>query len=111
MGNQGEEQEGNARAIDLVVAGQDTGRDRRRSNRNGEVTTSTGKTIGKRRDVIGTTRREAAGGKHKGLRPQRMGRKATHWSWEEGYSDTRWDWYKGLCEVLLFWDRESQTIY
>ena len=48
MGNQGEEQEGNARVIDLVVAGQDTGRDRRHSNRNGEVTTSTGKTMGKR---------------------------------------------------------------
>ena len=47
MGNQGEEQEGNARAIDLVVAGQDAGRDGRRSNRNGKVTTSTGKTIGK----------------------------------------------------------------
>ena len=67
MGNQGEEQEGNARVIDLVVAGQDTGRDRRRSNRNGEVTMSTGKTIGKRRDMIGTTRRETAGGKHKGF--------------------------------------------
>ena len=47
MGNQGEEQERNARAIDLVVAGQDTGRDGRHSNRNREVTTSTGKTIGK----------------------------------------------------------------
>ena len=47
-GNQGEEQEGNARAIDLVVAGQDTGRDGRHSNRNGEVPVSTGKTIGKR---------------------------------------------------------------
>ena len=67
MGNQGEEQEGNARVIDLVVAGQDTGRDGRRSNRNGEVTTSTGKTIEKRRDTIGTTRRETAGGKHKGF--------------------------------------------
>ena len=44
------------RAIDLVVAGQDTGRDGRCSNRNGEVTTSMGKTIGKRRDMIGTTR-------------------------------------------------------
>ena len=40
-----------------------------------------------------------------------MGQKVTHWSWEEGYSDTRWDWYKGLYEALLFWDRESQTIY
>ena len=56
MGNQGEEQGGNARVIDLVVAGQDTGRDRRRSNRNREVMMSTGKTIGKRRDTIGTTR-------------------------------------------------------
>ena len=67
MGNQGEEQEGNARAIDLVVAGQDTGRDGRRSNRNGEVTTSMGKTIGKQRDTIRMTRRETAGGKHKGF--------------------------------------------
>ena len=67
MGNQGEEQEGNARVIDLVVAGQDTGRDGRHSNRNGEVTTSTGKTIGKQRDTIGTTRQETAGGKHKGF--------------------------------------------
>ena len=66
-GTKGEEQEGKVRAIDLVVAGQDTGRDGRRSNRNGEVTTSTGKTIGKRRDMIGTTRRETAGGKHKGF--------------------------------------------
>ena len=47
MGNQGEEQEGNVRAIDLVVAGQDTGRDGRRGNRNREVTTSTGKMMGK----------------------------------------------------------------
>ena len=47
MGNQGEEQEGNARAIDLVVAGQDTGRDGRCSNRNREVTMNIGKTIGK----------------------------------------------------------------
>ena len=56
MGNQGEEQEGNARAIDLVVAGEDTGRDGRCSNRNGEVTMSMGKTIGKQQDMIGTTR-------------------------------------------------------
>ena len=63
MGNQGEEREGNARAIDLVVAGQDTGRDRRRGNRNGEVTMS----MGKRRGTIGTTGRETAGGKHKGF--------------------------------------------
>ena len=67
MRNQGEEQEGNARAIDLVVAGQDTERDGRCSNRNGEVTTSTGKTIGKQRDTIGMTRQETAGGKHKGF--------------------------------------------
>ena len=40
-----------------------------------------------------------------------MGRKATHWSWEEGYFDMRWDWYKGLYKVLLFWDKESHTIY
>ena len=36
------------RAIDLVVAGQDTGRDGRHSDRDGEVTMSTGKTMGKR---------------------------------------------------------------
>ena len=48
MGNQGEEREGNVRAIDLVVAGQDTGRDRRHSDRDREVTMSTGKTMGKR---------------------------------------------------------------
>ena len=47
MGNQGEEQEGNTRAIDLVVAVQDTGRDRRHGNRDEEVTMSTGKTMGK----------------------------------------------------------------
>ena len=35
------------RAIDLVAAGQDTGRDRRCSDRDGEVTTSMGKTMGK----------------------------------------------------------------
>ena len=49
------------------MAGQDTGRDGRRSNRNREVTASMGKTIGKRRDTIGTTRRETARGKHKGF--------------------------------------------
>ena len=42
---------------------------------------------------------------------KRMGQKVTHWSWEEGCSDTRWDWYKGLYKVLLYWDRKSQTIY
>ena len=47
MENQGEEQEGNVRAIDLVVAGQDTGRDGRHSNRDREVTMSMGKTMGK----------------------------------------------------------------
>ena len=40
--------------------------------------------------------------KAQGLRPQRMGQKVTHWSWEEGYSDMRWYWYKGLYEVLFF---------
>ena len=54
MGSQGEEQEGNARAIDLVVAEQDTGRDRRHSNRDGEVTTSMGKMMGKQQDMIRT---------------------------------------------------------
>ena len=47
MGNQGEEREGNVRAIDLVVAGQDTGRDGRRNNKNREVMTSMGKMMGK----------------------------------------------------------------
>ena len=47
MRNQGEEQEGNARAINLVVAVQDTGRDRRHDNRDGEVMMSTGNTMGK----------------------------------------------------------------
>ena len=47
MENQGEEREGNVRVIDLVVAGQDTGRDGRHSDRNGEVMMSVGKTMGK----------------------------------------------------------------
>ena len=47
MENQGEEREGNVRVIDLVVAGQDTGRDGRHSDRDREVMTSTGKTMGK----------------------------------------------------------------
>ena len=64
MGNQGEEQEGNMRVIDLVAAGQDTGRDGRHSDRDREVMTSTGKTMGKQRDMIGTTGQETAGGKH-----------------------------------------------
>ena len=67
MGNQGEKWEGNVRAIDLVVAGQDIGRDRRCSNRDGEVTTSTGKMMGKQRDMIRMTGRETAGGKHMGF--------------------------------------------
>ena len=55
MGNQGEEQEGDARAIDLVVAEQDTGRDRRHSDRDGEVTMSMGKMMGEQRDMIRMT--------------------------------------------------------
>ena len=46
MGNQGEEQEGNVRAIDLVAAEQDTGRNRRHSDRDGEVTMNMGKMMG-----------------------------------------------------------------
>ena len=53
--------------IDLVVAGQDTGRDRRHSDRNGEVTMSIGKMMGKRQDTIGMTGQETAGGKHTGF--------------------------------------------
>ena len=41
------------------------------------------------------------------LHPQRIGQKATHWSWGEGYSDTRWYWYKGLYEVLTILGQEE----
>ena len=45
--------------------------------------------------------------KAQGLHPQRMGRKATHWSWEEGYSDMRWYWYERLYEVLIVLGQEE----
>ena len=48
MGNQEEEQEGNTRVIDLVVAVQDSGRDGRCDDRDGEVMMSMGKMMGKR---------------------------------------------------------------
>ena len=99
------------RAIDLVVAGQDTGRDGRHSDRDGEVTMSMGKTMGKQQDTIGTTGQETAGGKHKGFVLRGWGKRQHTGPGKKGTLIRGGTGTRGSTRCLLFWDRKSQNIY